>query len=166
MPFSDSFLAQGPRVVIVQVPFVLNRYTTGRLYEPEYSVYKTSQRVPLAHFYIDGFWVFKATNGKETSALYGISTEGKVHTWLHAPYDGAFHDEIEKLKKKYVSDVSSIYFGRPHDTQNMGMNEIQAENRARILEYLKVKPGDKGSDLKILHLSDRNLFGKDFEFPK
>jgi hypothetical protein len=102
--------------------------------------------------------VFKATKGGQESRKFGITTEGKVHTWIHAPYDKAFHNEIERVTK----DLKDMFLGRAYDRSATGMLKDDVLRIGAVGKYLKVAPGDKGLDLEIIKLKD---IYKDFKFP-
>jgi hypothetical protein len=156
-------MADKPRAGIVHIPTIVKKTGAG---DPELKVYDTAKEVPLAHFYIEGYWVFKCVDAKEKkeSPLYAIPTEGKVHTMVHAPYNDAFRLEHDKILNdiQKTGDTQLLLVGRPYDRAAGGMGQKDITAIGNIFKYLRVVPGDAGKDLTIVHLAD--IWNK-FKFP-
>jgi hypothetical protein len=113
-------------------------------------------KIPIAHFYISGLYVFKDKAGKQ----YGITTEGKTRTWIHSPYDDAYAAELARIKNKHGKDL--VFIGRSHDGTQAGVNELKAVSKANVFRYLKITPGDLGKGLTIIKMID---IYPDYMFP-
>jgi hypothetical protein len=136
----------------------------------------TDKEVPVAHFYIEGYWIFKCVNEtkKEESPLYGIETEGKVHTWQHTVYDEQWTKELKAVTDRWTKELKNKDQGLLISKASSDRDELLKEEQLKQLKalgqitskFLEVKPGDQGKDLKKVKLSDPNIYGEKFQFPK
>lgn len=100
--------------------------------------------VPVAHFIIDGYFIYEASKGekKEEFAFY---LDSRARTILHSPYDEKFAKAIAAMK------ADGKTFGRISD--NLGEDWAKEANLTKykaaldqIAKLLRVMPGDKLAD--------------------
>jgi hypothetical protein len=139
-----------PRIKTLPIPALL---------DDDKVEYKNVDGVHLAHFHMDGFWVFKCVNekAKRESFEIGIRLDFKVHTWNHTPYDKEFADELAKYKKELKDkDKNIVAIGRPYDQEGAtGVDAPSLKTIGNLEKFLVVDPEYTGKDLKkIIYLKD------------
>jgi hypothetical protein len=78
--------------------------------------YKTSQTetIPLAHFEVRGYWVFRCIKAGQKPQLYALATDYKVKTLTHSPYDRKFGNALATLRTAHRDD-KNLVVGRVYD---------------------------------------------------
>jgi len=131
-----------------------------------------TDELPLCHFWIEGYWLFRCSDGKQQSELIGIPTEGKVHTWVHSPYNKAFGEAVKSateaaLAKQKAGEISSFDVGRPAD--RLGADYLRDSLKQFYdatkppSKSLKFDPKFDTGKIKIVKLTD---IYSGFEYPK
>ncbi len=144
-----------PRREVTHIPVVIKRKGSAEI---EYQEIDTTKAIPLAHFFIEGYWIFKFVNEaqKKESGLIALSTEGKLHTYFHAPYDKECADQVNAIRERLMKDtkIEWFYFGRFYDRVAFGWGKKKTLAIGDIFKFLKVVPGANMGDVTVITIGD------------
>jgi hypothetical protein len=149
--------------------------------KPTVEIKKGIKGIALAHFLVQGFWIFEITDDKGKTKE-GVTAQGKPTTLFaldstalgasaltrgHTPYQKEFYDAIHYLNEEYKADKTIEYFmiGRGYDGGPVGgvqglegfkdikhLETIRQVRAAKNLPAVSVRPGDAGSDLQKIQI--------------